>query len=191
MSEWSARKSLTTSSESTLSKCALAKDTMPSLPPTTRSLFAGFVLGDDRGQPPEVVDDFRGAGLTHLLVVSGELGLKKFSRHWWSLVGLFFLVTVSHGILDAMTDGGLGVAFFSPFDTTRYFFLWRPIRVSPIGVGRIFSAQGAAIMASEMEYVWLPLATLWAGVVILRRNFARKSRTENDSPSSHPGQPKQ
>ena len=43
-----------------------------SLPPTTRSLFAGFVLGDDRGQPPEVVDDFRGAGLTHLLVVSGE-----------------------------------------------------------------------------------------------------------------------
>ena len=43
-----------------------------SLSPTTRALFAGFVLGDDRGQPPEVVDDFRGAGLTHLLVVSGE-----------------------------------------------------------------------------------------------------------------------
>lgn len=37
-----------------------------------RSLYAGFVLGDDRGQPPEVVDDFRGAGLTHLLVVSGQ-----------------------------------------------------------------------------------------------------------------------
>ena len=37
-----------------------------------RSLFAGFVLGDDRDQPPEIVDDFRGAGLTHLLVVSGQ-----------------------------------------------------------------------------------------------------------------------
>ena len=37
-----------------------------------RSLFGGFVLGDDRDQPPEVVDDFRGAGLTHLLVVSGQ-----------------------------------------------------------------------------------------------------------------------
>lgn len=37
-----------------------------------RSLFAGFVLGDDRDQAPEVVDDFRGAGLTHLLVVSGQ-----------------------------------------------------------------------------------------------------------------------
>lgn len=37
-----------------------------------RSLYAGFVLGDDRDQRPEVVDDFRGAGLTHLLVVSGQ-----------------------------------------------------------------------------------------------------------------------
>ena len=38
----------------------------------TRSLYGGFVLGDDRGQPPAVIDDFRGAGLTHLLVVSGQ-----------------------------------------------------------------------------------------------------------------------
>ncbi len=43
-----------------------------SLSPSHRALFLGFVLGDDRGQTPEVVDDFRGAGLTHLLVVSGE-----------------------------------------------------------------------------------------------------------------------
>jgi competence protein ComEC len=39
---------------------------------TQRSLFAGFVLGDDRDQPATVTDDFRGSGLTHLLVVSGE-----------------------------------------------------------------------------------------------------------------------
>lgn len=42
------------------------------LPETTGTLYRGFVLGDDRGQRPEVVDDFRGAGLTHLLVVSGH-----------------------------------------------------------------------------------------------------------------------
>ncbi|MGI8756566.1 MAG: ComEC/Rec2 family competence protein [Acidimicrobiales bacterium] len=42
------------------------------LPDPARSLYGGFVLGDDRGQPPEIVDDFRGAGLTHLLVVSGQ-----------------------------------------------------------------------------------------------------------------------
>ena len=34
----------------------------------------------------------------------------------------FFLCTASHGVLDAMTNGGLGVAFFSPFDTTSISF---------------------------------------------------------------------
>ena len=37
-----------------------------------RALFTGMVLGDDRDQPIEVADDFRGAGLTHLLAVSGQ-----------------------------------------------------------------------------------------------------------------------
>ena len=110
------------------------------------------------------------AALWSLLVVSCEYRkLMRFSRHWWSLVSLFFLVTVSHGILDAMTNGGLGVAFFAPFDTARYFFPWRPVRVSPVGVGQFFSGQGAAIMASEIEYVWLPLAVLWTSVGVLRR----------------------
>ncbi|HVF14737.1 MAG TPA: ComEC/Rec2 family competence protein [Acidimicrobiales bacterium] len=43
-----------------------------SLPPDRRALYAGFVLGDDRGQPVEITDDFRASGLTHLLVVSGQ-----------------------------------------------------------------------------------------------------------------------
>ena len=43
-----------------------------SLPIERRALYAGFVLGDDRGQPVETTDDFRAAGLTHLLVVSGQ-----------------------------------------------------------------------------------------------------------------------
>ena len=94
---------------------------------------------------------------------------------WWSLVGLFFLVTASHGILDALTNGGLGVAFFSPFDSARYFFPWRPISVSPVGVGRFFSAQGVAILASEIQYAWLPLATFWAVAGVLRRRLDRKS----------------
>jgi competence protein ComEC len=42
------------------------------LPSIDRGLFGGFVLGDAREQRPLVTDDFRGAGLTHLLVVSGQ-----------------------------------------------------------------------------------------------------------------------
>ncbi len=37
-----------------------------------RALFTGLVLGDDRDQSAEDVADFRAAGLTHLLAVSGQ-----------------------------------------------------------------------------------------------------------------------
>lgn len=37
-----------------------------------RALLAGFVLGDDRDQPPDLADDFRASGLSHLLAVSGQ-----------------------------------------------------------------------------------------------------------------------
>lgn len=42
------------------------------LPPRDAALFAGLVVGDDRAQPPDLADDFGGAGLTHLLAVSGQ-----------------------------------------------------------------------------------------------------------------------
>ena len=41
------------------------------LGPTDRALVAGFLVGDDRDLPPTVAADFRAAGLSHLLVVSG------------------------------------------------------------------------------------------------------------------------
>jgi competence protein ComEC len=37
-----------------------------------RALFVGFVLGDDRQQRPQIVDEFRASGLSHLLAVSGQ-----------------------------------------------------------------------------------------------------------------------
>lgn len=43
-----------------------------SLSPRDAALLAGFVYGDDRGQLPEVVHDFRATSLTHLLAVSGS-----------------------------------------------------------------------------------------------------------------------
>ncbi|MGA2422262.1 MAG: metal-dependent hydrolase, partial [Candidatus Acidiferrum sp.] len=81
----------------------------------------------------------------------------------------FFLATASHGLLDAMTDGGLGVAFFAPFDNHRYFLPWRPIRVSPIGISRFFTYRGVAVIQSEMLWIWLPSAVLIALALLLRR----------------------
>ena len=35
----------------------------------------------------------------------------------------FFLSTVLHGLLDALTNGGDGIAFFSPFSNERFSFI--------------------------------------------------------------------
>jgi inner membrane protein len=104
-----------------------------------------------------------------LVVALGSKRLPRYSSEWWKVFGFFFMITASHGLLDALTNGGLGVAFFAPFDATRYFFPWRPIKVSPIGVTEFFSAWGSAVMLSEMKYVWLPLSLLWLGVGLVRK----------------------
>jgi len=86
-----------------------------------------------------------------------------------SLWAYFFLATASHGLLDAMTDGGLGIAFFSPFDNHRYFLPWTPIRVSPIGAGRFLSDRGVAVLQSELVWIWMPAVLFAAGVWFIRR----------------------
>ena len=71
----------------------------------------------------------------------------------------FAAVTMSHGVLDAFTNGGRGIAFFSPFTNDRYFFPWRPIQVSPIGAG-FFSPRGLRVLASEAVWIWVPSAII-------------------------------
>ena len=126
--------------------------------------------------------DFWGhRGFTHSLVFAGLLvavvtvvmfrcGASGIGRS--GLLVYLFLATASHGLLDTMTNGGLGVAFFSPFDNTRYFLPWRPIRVSPITVTRFFTPQGFAILQSELLWIWLP-AMLFAALVLALRRTSR------------------
>lgn len=83
-----------------------------------------------------------------------------FTRKGFGFLFYFWVLTASHGILDAMTSGGLGIALLAPFDNTRYFFPFTPIAVSPIGVSRFFSAWGWRVMKSELLWVWAPLAVV-------------------------------
>ena len=86
------------------------------------------------------------------LVLMFTLGRKH--KIIWFLV--IFLSTLSHGILDAMTSGGKGVGFLIPFDNTRFFFPFRGIKVSPLGVQKFFSEWGLQVVISEMKYIALP-----------------------------------
>lgn len=83
----------------------------------------------------------------------------------------FFLATVSHGALDALTNGGPGVAFFAPIENGRYFFPLRPIEVSPLGIRPFFSEWGRRVLASELVWVWFP-ALLFASACVWRRRAA-------------------
>lgn len=124
--------------------------------------------------------DFWGhRGFTHSLffaaLLSGAVAVVVFRRGAsgigrFALFAYLFLATASHGLLDSMTNGGLGVAFFSPFDNTRYFLPWRPVRVSPIAVTRFFTPRGYAILQSELLWIWLPAIVFASLVWILRRN---------------------
>ncbi len=86
--------------------------------------------------------------------------IKPRSTKWFALLGYFFVCSASHGFFDAMTNGGLGVAFFAPFDNTRYFLPWRPIQVSPIGVTNFFSEWGLRVIISELLWIWFPALVL-------------------------------
>lgn len=83
-----------------------------------------------------------------------------FSKVWIGIFIYLVLCTASHGLLDAMTSGGKGVAFFAPFENSRYFLPWRPIKVSPISISRFFSEWGWKVIKSELLYVGLPCAII-------------------------------
>lgn len=91
------------------------------------------------------------------------------------LVSLFFICTISHGLLDAMTTGGRGVGFFIPFDNSRYFFPFRPIKVSPIGAAKFFSEWGWQVLKSE--FIWIGIPSLILIMIRLLLNKFSKEKT--------------
>jgi len=81
---------------------------------------------------------------------------------------VLFFSTVSHGFLDAMTNGGKGVGFFIPFDNDRYFLPFTPIKVSPIGIRDFFSEWGLQIILSEVKYIAIPCLVVLVFLYLLK-----------------------
>lgn len=128
--------------------------------------------------------DFLGhRGFTHSIVFAGLLAtaavvavsvLRIADVRWGPLWTYLFMATASHGLLDAFTDGGLGIALLAPFDNTRYFFPVRPIVVSPIGLRHFLSGGGVAAVLSELRWVWLPSVVVAGGALWFYRTAERR-----------------
>jgi inner membrane protein len=112
-------------------------------------------------------------GFTHSLTFAALIALLamplagRLRSKRGTVFAVIFVAAASHGLLDAMTTGGRGVAFFSPFSNRRFFLPWRVIEVSPIGVKGFFSGRGGEILASEFAWIWVPaiVAAIVGGIV--------------------------
>lgn len=116
-------------------------------------------------------------GMTHSILFAFCIGLILCTfayreKYCAFILGAFFtLVTLSHGILDALTNGGLGVAFYAPYNVSRYFFPWTPIEVSPMGP-RFFSERGLVVLISEFYWICIPCLLMFS-----LRNLFKRTRT--------------
>jgi inner membrane protein len=108
-----------------------------------------------------------------LAVVFTLLFFRKRAEQSLTILYLFLCGT-SHALLDMLTNGGLGVAIFSPFDNERYFFPFRPIKVSPIGVKHFFSQWGLNVILSEVIWIGIPCVLLLTIIYFSRRSKNRR-----------------
>ncbi len=142
---------------------------LPVLPDFDALAFRfGIPYGSDlghRGVTHSILFAATAGGFAALLVRSSHWGKHFHPLRWFSF---FFLLTLTHTLLDACTDGGFGVEFFWPFSGTRYFSFFRPIKVAPIAVGRFFSRSIIPVLLSEALWVWVPLAVAVTIVKLLR-----------------------
>jgi inner membrane protein len=121
-------------------------------------------------------------GLSHSLLVAVTLaGLAvlatppRTAERRWRVWLILALAAASHGLLDALTNGGRGVAFFAPFVATRWHFPLRPIEVSPIGVWTFFSRRGLEVLTNEVVWLWAPSLAALAATSAWRRASDRRT----------------
>ena len=130
----------------------------------------------------EYADAWGHRGATHSLVFAGLCAgvIALIWKEARSLEGWLFLALsmASHGLLDMLTDGGLGAALWWPFSDARIFASETPIRVSPIGAG-FFSMRGLETLLSEVRWIWLPCLALASVGWLARRAARSRIRPQN------------
>lgn len=129
-------------------------------------------------------NEFGHRGFSHSLLVAVLLALMgaclyRQLHSTFVRAFLFLLVAgVSHSVLDAFTNGGLGVAWLWPWSETRFFAPVQVIEVSPIRISQFFSPRGAAVMKSEALWVWLPFMGMAIVAALFRHGKNRQEQAK-------------
>jgi inner membrane protein len=123
------------------------------------------------------------AAALSLVVVAAAFRASRWNGLRARLLLVFFLAAASHGVLDAMTDGGRGIAFFAPFSGARFFLPLRPILTSPISPRQFISWYGVAVLRNEAMWIWLPCAVVAAWVWQSRRRRDAQAMEPDSRPA--------
>jgi membrane-bound metal-dependent hydrolase YbcI (DUF457 family) len=138
----------------------------------------GFAFG------VRTTDLFGHRGLTHSLfaaaIVSTVAAVLWFralgvaSRAFAIVWTFLFSAAASHGLLDSLTSGDVGIALFAPFENGRHLCPFKLIPVCPLGVQELFGFWGLMTLANELLYVVIPFSLIMT--VVLSRSEAPAGR---------------
>jgi inner membrane protein len=107
--------------------------------------------------------------ITLIVMIAAFREISFGSKKWYQYAVFFFLISLSHGILDMFTNGGLGVGLFIPMIDERYFSLFRPIEVSPISLRRFLDGSALFVLSSEIIWVWLPFFIIYLIKILVKK----------------------
>jgi inner membrane protein len=98
----------------------------------------------------------------------------KFNKNKLFLFINFFLIGLTHPILDFITSKHYGVALLSPFSNHRFIFPWAPINdsIGDVGVWNYYKILFWQVLGVEVCIILLSLVCLW---FISRRKAKIKS----------------
>jgi inner membrane protein len=162
--------------------------TTPSTPPSPMQRLAAATWFSLLGLAPDAdvvgfrlgvayADAWGHRGASHSMAFAVGLGLllawptaRVLGRRLLPTTVAVIAALLSHGLLDALTDGGLGAALWWPFSDVRCFAPWQPLPVAPIGRAFV-SMRGLRCIVAEVVMLG-PL--LLATVIATRLHRARQ-----------------
>lgn len=132
-------------------------------------------------------------GFSHSLLfaavaaLGGALLMRAFKIPMRNSLWYLSLSAVSHGLLDALTTGGYGIAFFWPLSDQRFLAPVRMIDAWPLRASRFFSSGGMEVLKSELAWVCMPLVGVGLIAFALRNSLRKNTGSSYEKPVGHQG----